>query len=307
MSNDTKQIEKIVMTIEDIVTQYGRQLEPIQKNLYKKALVLLKDISVDASGNIKQTVENYKLISKVKNLFKSELSSDKYLRQIAMVNKHFAEITQIQQAYFFSMFKSFKPSAVMKEIQKQAVLATVDSLTEAGINEVLINKATKIITKNIQSGNSFAEMTEELEKFIKGNDKVDGKLVSYSKQIITDAMTQYSGQLNKIITDDLGLQWYEFAGGLMRDSRPMCRELVKKTYIHKSEITGICNGIVDGKEVSTQGFIDGTDKDNFIVYRCGYNCQHLVVPISEEFVPKEIREKINGSEPIEPKNEPAKN
>jgi len=42
-------------------------------------LTLLRDLSTDAEGNIKTTVENYKIIAKVKNIVKKELNSDTYI------------------------------------------------------------------------------------------------------------------------------------------------------------------------------------------------------------------------------------
>ena len=83
----------------------------------------------------------------------------------------------------------------------------------------------------------------------------------------------------------------------MRDSRPLCIELVEnKKYIHQSEIKGICRGHVNDKDISIAGMIPGTDESNFMINRCGYNCQHQLIPISPEFVPQDIRDNFEEPE-----------
>jgi len=305
-------IETLVRTIDDIITDQSKALEPIQKDMYKKALALLKGIDTDAAGNIKQTVNNYKVIGKVRGLFKSELESDKYLAQVDMVKQHFADISGIQTSYFSAMFKEFSQPQIMNEIRNQAVQMTVESLTEAGMQDIIVNKSAKILQDNIQAGRNFKDMTDELEQLIIGDKDIDSKMTSYTKQIMSDTMHQYVGNYTKQVTEDLGLVWFEFTGGIMRDTRPMCKELVPKQFIHESEFAGICRGevTVDGTKLTPgiAGFIDGTNKDNFLINRCGWNCQHQLIPIAAEFVPKKLRDEVEGvpakgKEPIEITNE----
>lgn len=294
-----KNIKDLTDNIEVSVESYSSGLEPFQKEIYRKVLALLKDLSTDADGNIKTTVENYKIIARVKTAMKNVLESNKYLKHVEKVDKHYKEVKEIQTNYFISMFTDFSTPAVIAEIQKQAINDTIESLTESGINEILVNKATDIVSDNIKSGRNFSDMTNEIENFILGNDEVYGKLVSYSKQIINDSLSQYAGHFNKIITDDLDLEWFGYVGGLVRDSRPLCKELIHhKQYIHKSELKKIAEGIIDGRTEDEKkngyknGMIPGTNENNFMEYRGGFNCGHILQPISAEFVPENIRNKF---------------
>lgn len=286
----TPDINKIALQLEDLVNDYTKGLKAIERDMYNSVLNKLKDLSTDLQGNIKSTVNNYKIITQAKGEMSKVLNSDAYLEQVGKVNKYFSDMTATQQTYFTAMFKDFSSPAVIRELKNLAVNTTVETLTDAGVNELVVKKATNIISDNIRSGRTFAEMTEELETFIKGNNEVPGKLTSYSKQIVNDAMRQYAGNYNKLVTDDLGLEWYEYIGGTMRDTRPMCEHLIKKRFIHRSEFKGITQGRVDGQEVSTQGFMPNTDENNFEINVCGYNCQHLVQPVPFEEVPEEIRD-----------------
>ena len=291
-----KNIRDVVLAIENSVDAYGKGLEPIQRRLYRKLLAITKDLSTDAEGNIKTTIANYKTITKVKKTIKTELSSDKYIGEVAKTQKYYAEVQALQSEYFVGMFAEFTTPKVLAELSKQALSTTVETLTESGINETLVKKVTDIVGSNIKAGRNFVDMQGELETFIKGNKKVDGKLVSYSKQIINDSLSQYAGNYTQLVTDDLDLQWFGYVGGLVRDSRPLCTDLIhKKQYIHKSELPGISHGRIDGKTHNEKGksyklgMIPGTDASNFIVRRGGYNCMHQLQPISAEFVPDEVR------------------
>lgn len=86
----------------------------------------------------------------------------------------------------------------------------------------------------------------------------------------------------------------------MDTSRDFCKACVKKKYIHRSEFTSIVKGEfkefkdIDGK-ISQRtklpyGMIDGTNSTNFMVRRGGYSCNHKLIPVAKEVVPKEIRQ-----------------
>jgi hypothetical protein len=294
-----KSINDLTTSIEEAIDGYASGLTSIQKSIYSKMLTQLKDLSTDAEGNITSTIENYKIIARVKNTIKKELNSDTYIKQVSKIDDHYSEIRNIQSSYFTDMFADFEVPKVLAEFQKQAITSTVDMLTESGVQPEIMKKAGMILNDNLRSGRNLTDMTKELEEYILGNDNVPGKLVSYSKQIINDGLSQFAGHYTALVTDDLDLQWFGYVGGLVRESRPMCRCLVAKKYIHKSEITSICNGLVDGEQISKAGMIEGTDESNFMVNRGGWQCQHLLVPLSPEFVPKDLRSEFETETDIE--------
>jgi len=67
------------------------------------------------------------------------------------------------------MFADFATPSVLAEFQKQAINDTIESLTESGINEILVNKVTDIVGDNIKSGRNFTNMTNDLEDFYTWN------------------------------------------------------------------------------------------------------------------------------------------
>ena len=157
------------------------------------------------------------------------------------------------------------------------------------------------------TGGSRADFVEQVREFMLNTDAGDGKLVRYTKQIVTDSLNQFSANYNATLTDDLGLVWYKYDGSLKDTSRPFCDALIaaKKScmpYIHVSQLEEIVSGNICGEQVPIydktglpQGMIAGTNASNFRVNRGGYNCNHQLYPVSAAVVPKELRDKFKNA------------
>jgi hypothetical protein len=288
--------KEIVKAIDKRISNFQEGIPELEKSAFRSIQNILNQLKTDAKGNIKVSVENLRLISKAKARLSAAIYKPEYYDKLIELNRSFNDITKLQTEYFNGIFTDFTKPDVINEIKKVSFTSTAESLSEAAINDVVVNKATSIMENSIKSGGSFADMNKSLEEFILGSPKVDSKLASYSKQVLTDSLSQYSANYNKIITDDLGLDWYQYVGPLVETSRPICEHLVAKQWIHKSELGGISRGVVDGENVGTAGMITGTNAANFQIYRGGYNCNHLLVPVAAENVPKYLRDKFDTTE-----------
>lgn len=291
----------IVNLIQSNIDEFSNSIEPIQKKLYEKVSALLKDLSLDAEGNIKQTSTNVDIINSVKTELSSVVNNPSYQKNVAGIKSSLDDVNDLQSDYFSKIDDSVNTPTVVDAVKNQSFDSAVSSLTEAGINENVVGGALDIVSHGITEGTSFADMNDSLRTFMIGNDKLDGKLLSYSKQIVSDTLQTASRNYNSIMTDKLGLEWYIYVGALVSDSRPWCIEMEKKKYIHVSELASCCRGVIDGKKVSLQGLMPDTNKDN-VISRCGgFNCEHSMMPISSESVPSNIRRKFdkNISAPTE--------
>lgn len=281
---------EIVKLIDDKIGKYIEVLPEISQYAFKEVQSLLKQLALDSSGNIKISIENLRLINKIKSRIESNILTQDYYSNVDDIKSTFNDITKLQTEYFSQAFDSFDRPKVIAEIQKISVNSTIESLNESAINEVVIKGVSDILEQNITSGASFLDLNKQLTNFMVGSKDIEPKLLSYSKQIMTDSLSQYTANYQKVVTDDLGLKWYQYVGSLTaKTSRPLCVALVDKRWIHETEIGDASRGIVDGKNVGTAGMIPNTTKRTFQVYRGGYNCNHLLVPVAEEAVPKNIR------------------
>ncbi len=170
---------------------------------------------------------------------------------------HLKRLKQLQIDYFASFNVKFKPAKTLPLIQANAIDATVNSLLDSGIGVNVIDKVGDILRQNITGGGSYAEMNNQLRDHIMNTKSGEGSLIKYTKQITTDAINQFSGQYHDAIAQDLGLEWGRYVGSNLTTTREFCDLLTTKEWVHKSELTKIIAGKIDGKSCKLSNKTDG--------------------------------------------------
>jgi hypothetical protein len=174
----------------------------------------------------------------------------------------------------------------------------VNGLVGAGLDQTLSQDIIGELKTAILAGENYSDLVTRLQA-IKTTPTNAGLLAKHSQTYARDAINDFMGQRNKIIGDDLGLEWYMYVGSNLTTTREFCEHLTKKKYIHKSELPTILSGDIDGHQCKIYaktklpyGLIDGTNPQNFAIYRGGWNCGHQLIPVSAEVVPENIRKKF---------------
>jgi hypothetical protein len=169
------------------------------------------------------------------------------------------------------------------------------------MNNNILDPIKSILNQNITTGGSYADFNEQLRDWIIGNDKAEGNILKYTKQITTDALHQYNAQYHEIIAQDLQFNWGQYVGSLITTSREFCVYLTKKRWVHKSELPVIIEGNIDGHNCKLSkvtglpyGMIPGTNSDNFKVRRGGYSCRHSFFWVPDSSVPAQVLLRFTG-------------
>jgi hypothetical protein len=293
-------VYKLLKTIDGSINGFADQLSETQKQTYKKLLELIKTLDIDAGGNLKNNLNNIKIVGKLKTELEAIILDDKYVGKVTEFAKSFNDVQQLQNVYFSTIATEFTSKKLFDEVKKVAIESTIDSLTESGIGANYIDEIKQMLTTNITSGGSYADLTTELRTYVLGDSEKEGKLQRYGKQVATDSINQFNAQYTKMVSDDLGLSWYQYVGSLLTTSRPFCKEMVAKRYFHISEVPAMLNGKIGDKKVGVDkktglpyGMIEGTNSQTFFVNRGGYNCGHQIFPVAYTSVPKELRDKFD--------------
>ncbi len=291
--------------IQNAINDFVSGLPKLEKQKFDKIYSILKDLSLDTEGKIKTTIQNLKIINRVKSELYTITDNPEYQGKVEELQSTIGSISKVQTAYYAKTFKDFTKPKSVEEIEKITWNNTVDSLMESGINENVINDAADIVEQHIRDGSSLTTIVDDLKERIVTSAEVDSKLVSYSKQIINDTLTGFSRNYHSIVTSDLELVWFEYLGALMDTSRPFCEAMVDKHYVHISEFSKCAHGNIDGKKISLQGLMPGTNGDN-LQNRCGgYNCNHQLIPVPTSTIPTALRRKFEKD--IKPDNEELSN
>lgn len=184
-------------------------------------------------------------------------------------------------------------------MQQLAIENTVGGLTGAGLQSNVTDKLNEMLLRAVTSNAKYADLMEEMRTYLRGDAEHQGALARYANTYTVTALSQYAGQNNRLLTEDLGCEWFEYVGSEIETTREFCEHLCEKRFIHKSEIPEILKGHIDGHKCKIyaktglpQGMIEGTNAENFQVNVGGWNCRHQLVPIAKEAVPPEIRAKF---------------
>jgi hypothetical protein len=241
-------VEELLKQLKEAVDKFNSSLNVIQSDVLAEVELLIKDITV-SGGNVVQSVANLKKINRIKEVINNVVISPEYTQRVIDFGKAFNTVTDIQEQYFSALVKDFSAPEVLAEIKKLAIDDTVAGLTEAGIEANISNKIAALLKQNIEEGAKYTDMVKELTNFIQGNKDTLGAFEKYAGQITTDAINQYSATYNMIVSEDLGMDWFIYAGALVGGSRDLCEALVAKKYVHRSELPEIVKGKIDGVQV----------------------------------------------------------
>lgn len=291
----------------DILTRIEEAIEAFNKGIPGAQKAMLDGIDEELrrldlrDGKIKATVANLKVVASIKNKLLKIVLNDDYIENVKEFVQAFKDVGALQNEYWKSVEKTFKPSSILKEIRNQAIGDTVNKLTEAGIGSNIGERLSDILRTNITTGGSYKDLTAQLRESLTNTDKSDGLLSKYAKQITTDSVNQYNAQYTQVVSSDLGYEWYAYQGTEITTSRPFCQSMVEeRRYFHISEIPALLRAdnmyytdnktkkrikvTLNPKTNLPDGFIEGTNPENFFVRRAGYQCGHQIRPVSDRLV-----------------------
>jgi len=262
--------------------------EKEQKKILKGIQALVSELDVK-NGQIIINKRNLKLISEIDSELKKVFLTDEYVDAVKEFAKGIDKQAVLNDKLIKSGFGEVKDFAASEAYLDIAKKGAIKSFIGAPIDTEFIKPIQSLLENSVASGASVQETIKNIETFIIGNDKVDGKLLRYTKQISNDTFAITDRTYTSIVSDLLESEWFYYAGGEIDTTRCFCNERVGK-YFHYKEIESWGNGenlgecnIGGGKWA---GQIDGTNSKTIYSYLGGYNCMHSLMPVSEAVVPE---------------------
>lgn len=273
--------------------------------MYDALVEEVNRLDLYSDGKIRPTVKNLSILSSIKSKMNRIVLTDEYKQEVRDFAKAFNDVTKLQNQYFKALESTFKPRPLLKEIRKQAIVDVVGKLTEAGIGANVSDRITDILRTNITTGGSYKELTSQLRDGLL-NTEQKGYLDKYAKQVTVDSMNQYNAQYSQVVTSDLAYTWFKYDNTDIDTTRHFCDAMTDQPYFHISEIPRLLRAqglyyLKDGvttkvpiyeKTGLPHGMIPGTNADNFMIRRGGYQCGHQIRPVAERQVPLEVKEKV---------------
>jgi hypothetical protein len=295
MASD-KTLQDLHKLLDESVTKLESSIPKIEKQVFDKLVLEVSKLETDLLGNIKPNVSNLKSLQKIKSSLSDIILSPEYVSNVGKFINTFDKSKELIDDYFFELVNTFdNKKALFNEILSNSVSVTEESLLGAGVTNDIITPITDYLSKSVTQGQNLTELIDELSIKIKGYKTNLGYIQKNVKQIATDSINQYSANYTQSISDDLDFEYYLYSGANKITSRCFCLEREGK-YFSKKEIeywgsTPSLWNTCKTKVYKGGGRIPSTDKKSIFTYRGGYQCNHLIMPVSELVVPKEVIER----------------
>lgn len=299
-------IKEVLNVVDKSINDYMLSIPEIEQSIYKEILKLTKELSVDKSGKIKNTIDNYRILSNLRSRIEKVIFTKSYEKNAAKLIESYDEINTVIKSYFatFATSPSSTTEEILKILRNQSIERTLMYLGESGVNVNIIGKVQDILQTNITSGGSYADFIGQLKTFIRGDQNNLGAFSKYAQTIVVDGLQTYSRTYTTAIAEDIGVEWYQYTGSLLETSREWCKHMVKKKWVHKSELATVIYSNVDGVDICSdeipcnaktklpRGMKKETNENNILNLAGGWQCGHIFIPVSGYLVPENIRSKF---------------
>lgn len=279
-----QQIEEIILSAD---AKFALSMGRVQNTLYEQLLVIIKNLEVDQDGYILQSAANRKILSEAETKISEIFSQGIYQNAVSSYVSIIPQVDELNQRYF-STFKGFKDNKqFLKSLQNQTIKTVEKFVLQDGLESQVISPLSQILNQNVNSGGKFSGFLQQVRDYIKGNDKVEGRAISYSRTFLRDSMFTYARTFQQSVTNDLGLEFYLYSGPIIDKTRSFCEDRAGK-FFHHREIELWASLEWTGKKA-------GTTESSIFLFAGGWNCNHQLIPVSSNIVPEDVIERAENA------------
>lgn len=205
-----------------------------------------------------------------------------YLQQYFTIDEY---NTRLNRGYNELVIDKGLYSPIRRSIYDQAEYYLTDGLADA-----YIQPAKYLLMQAVSSGMTIKDATRMMRNWNEGKystgeqlatNRPTPKLDTYAVQLSRDSIFTYHGTIQEVIKDKYKLSNFIYVGGIVKDSRTFCRNLVTmRRKIGLDEIPKLIEQAAkqDGKSLPL-GMIPGTNSKNILERRGGYGCRHTAMAV----------------------------
>lgn len=285
--------------IQGAVDAFNDAIPQMEKSLVRKINLIIKDLDLNPNGTIKSTIANMKKMRTIEREMAVAFESAQYLGNVEKYTNAYDKTRAIEGKYFDKVLTDYSEPAIMNEIQSQAVSTVTKELTGSNIVANVIDPVNTLVRQGIESGMEWDDLRSSIGDFLQGVDGGVGALDRYTTTITNDALNTYARTYENTIANREGIEWYEYVGREMTNTRDFCSTLDAQRWFHQSEIKGFLKGRIGKRTVplyrktgKPYGMKSSTTEKNFVQLAGGWNCGHHAYPVPTHLVPQKVRDKF---------------
>lgn len=256
-----------------------------QLNTLKRAEELISQMDI-VDGKFVFNDKNIQLVNSISRELEGVIIDDAYVNSLISFAREFNTQATINNSYFYKIIDDFEPQSVYQATLRISQQNAINLLSQDSVTAQIISPIKDSLLSAVTNGGSFNDTLNTIREITTNTEASDGLLTRYVKRVAYDSYAVADRQYTKVISEDLGLEFYKYQGGEVADTRCFCEERHGNWY-HKKEIQdwGIGKGVgACGKD--WQGKNVATNSDTIFSFVGGYNCKHSLIPIITSRVPQ---------------------
>ena len=250
----------------------------LRATAYQRLLERLGQLQ-QKDGRIVPTAANLRRAAAITEELRGLFSSAEYLAAVADFARSFDRTKKANDELLKKAFPDYTPPALGEAVLKNSQARAVELLVGATPQSNFLEPLRTVLDRAVTSGADWRELVAELRTVV----AEDGQ--QYVKQVAWDTLAVSDRSYAQAAGRELGVQWYLYAGTELPTTRDFCKERLNK-YYHASEVESWASLEWDGK------MEEATNEQTIFSTLGGWNCRHVLLPVSESVVPAEDRARI---------------
>lgn len=271
--------------LDSLPERFITRAQAAERAAIRELIALLGELEVK-DGKIVNSASN---LSKVDRIFavSRKAFDEPYQKAIGGFLQDVDKIHALNVKYFSSQGIDKEYAFIITHGKENALKV----LAEGGLSAV--NQLRTILDIAVTSGTTVPELSRQLRTF--------GAVSRHAKTYAVDLMTTIDRTYTTHIANQFGFEWFWYLGGIVKDSRCFCVERHEK-FFHKREVEEWGNrpDLWNGSNSLTilGGMCKGggrnplTNSQTIFNLAGGYNCRHVIVPVSQSVVPADVKARI---------------
>ena len=270
MSLETRLLDRLESVPDTFIGMVNKQNEALWRELLKllDELEYKDGVIVNSAVNLAKSEE---IVSRLQQV----MFGGDYLEGLREFITEFDQQTLLVNGYMGSSFDNFtSDKALYDAVVNQSKKTTLALFDQSAIDKQWADPLRKIFQDNIIVQGTRADMLKVLETYVKGSPEREARLSRYVGTIARDSFNIFNRNYTMMLSEELGVNNFRYAGGTVKDSRDFCIARAGRIFDKKT--------IESWASQTWQGKNPATDEKTIFSYAGGYNCMHSILPVSDE-------------------------
>lgn len=291
MPSVTEIVDEKVRRLESVPDQFLTVVEKSQLEAYKEIQKMVLEMETE-NGILIISDKNTSIINSIEETIKNTVFNDEYSTGLTQYIKEFNVQAELTNKYFVEINVGFDQDANQVNTVLASQKNAINLLGEDSFTQSFITPLNELINTNMTTGATMSDTIDSLQQFVLGNEEMDGRMVGQAKRIAYDVFAVADRNQTTAIANNLGLEFYLYQGGHLKETREFCDERRGK-YFHRKEVESWgegkkCCGLDWPKNGKWAGMNPQTNKNTIFALAGGHNCKHGINPVSINSVPKDV-------------------